>query len=170
MCPTPAYCATCCGAIPTRKSRSVGRARSNFPQTCVQVVCGITIVVHRLRLGLGRKWSWREFHIRRGRCVKVLADAWLGADLPWSSGNSHHFVLSDTNRVLTPSIFARLWPTGGRGRLRVLRQATVGHIVLGPQLLRRVRQCRRYDDGGRIIIVLVPGRQIKNPPRFRHFR
>lgn len=48
--------------------------------------------------------------------------------------------------------------TGGRGRLRVLRQAAAGDAVLGAQLLRRIRQCRRHDDGGLVADVLVPGK------------
>ena len=35
---------------------------------------------------------------------------------------------------------------GGRGRVRVLREATLGHAVLRAQLLRRVRQRWRHDE------------------------
>lgn len=57
-------------AVERSRQGSQGQCDARAPQ----VVC-MTIIVHRLRLGLGRKRSWREFHIRCGRCVEVLADA-----------------------------------------------------------------------------------------------
>lgn len=43
-----------------------------------------------------------------------------------------------------------------RRRLRILRQKTARHLVLRPQLLRRVRQRRRNDVRRRVADVLFP--------------
>ena len=49
---------------------------------------------------------------------------------------------------------------GCRGRIRVFRQEAAGHSVLSPQLLWRVRQCRRDDVCGRDTDVLLPGKNL----------
>lgn len=45
---------------------------------------------------------------------------------------------------------------GGGGWVRVLRQETTRDHILGPQLLRRVRQRRGHDERGRHADVLLP--------------
>lgn len=47
--------------------------------------------------------------------------------------------------------------TGRRGWLRVLRQTTAGHPVLGAELLRRIRQRWSDDERRRVVNVFLPG-------------
>ena len=49
---------------------------------------------------------------------------------------------------------------GGRGRLRIFRQAAAGHALLGAKLLRRIRQRGRNDVRRRNANVLLSGNQI----------
>lgn len=84
------------------------------------------------RAGLGREWSRSFLHVRRWYRLEVFEPPRLGFDLPRSSG-------------------CRRW-------LRVLCQTLAGDALLGPKLLRRVRQRWRDDVSRWLAYVFVPGK------------
>lgn len=66
-------------------------------------------------------------------------------------------VCSRALRGTDPSDLSRVPLLGRRGRVRVLRKATLGHPILRTQLLWRVRQCRSDDERRRDAAVFLPG-------------
>lgn len=67
------------------------------------------------------------------------------------------------NTHWTKLTLSLLLPAGRGRRLRILRQASVGHPVLSAQLLRRVWQRRCHDERGWDAHVLLPNPQGKPP-------
>lgn len=78
-CQTLAFCAIYCGAIQTKKSRYV------FREFQMHFQINDAWFDFIWSIGLGRKRSWRKFHVWCWCCISILANAWLGTDMPWSS-------------------------------------------------------------------------------------
>jgi hypothetical protein len=89
---------------------------------------------------LGREWPRCLVHVWSRCCPKVLATTRFGSHLSRPSG--WIFFLERVCFVSRLTIFL----TGGGRRIRVLCQETIGDIVLGTELLRRVWQCRGDDE------------------------
>lgn len=142
-CQTLAFCAIYCGAIQTKKSRYV------FREFQMHFQINDAWFDFIWSIGLGRKRSWRKFHVWCWCCISILANAWLGTDMPWSS--SMFFFSSCfcstaklyTNWIEYVLFFSRflfsLLTKGCRRWLWIFRQTPVSHIIFGTKLLRWIR-------------------------------
>ncbi len=116
--------------------------------------------------GLGRERQGRVVHLWLGSGRKVPTQTRPGLDMQGSSGVFRVWAVNlarpysifrkqNLRKGLSDKLLLR-FPGCGR-RVWILREAAISHIVLGTELLRRVRQRWCYDECGRDADVFVPG-------------